>query len=112
MSKYYYQKPTLEIDGDKLELDTTTRTAIAILDFAEKRRGISVSEYLPAHVDILATAFNTTPEKISNSLDFAQTVLKFLEVLTYVANVFNESVKDWTSQPRKNKKRVPIDAVL
>lgn len=108
--KYYYQKPTLEIDGDKLELDTTTRTAIAILDFAEKRRGISVSEYLPAHVDILATAFNTTPEKISNNLDFAQTILKFLDVLTYVANTFNQSVIDWTS--RENKKRVPIDAVL
>ena len=109
--------PTILLsDGTLLTLDTTTKAAIAILQFAEDRRKIDIGEFLPKHIETLAQVFNTDKDTISRNLTPAEVIKTFLECLTYIAKVFSRVAKEYastTDNPRpRYKKRVPIDAVL
>ena len=101
-----------------LEMDTSTKSAIAILQFADDRRKIDIGEFLPRHIETLAQVFNTDKDTIARSLTPAEVIKKFLECLTYFANVFARVAKKYAStteskpaRPRY-KKRVPIDTIL
>ena len=108
--------PTIIADNKILELDTSTRATIAILQFAEDRRKIDIGEFLPRHVETLAQVFNTDKDTISRNLTPAEVIKTFLQCLTYVANVFSRVAREYastTDNPRpRYKKRVPIDAIL
>ena len=110
--------PTILADNKILTLDTSTRATITILQFAEDRRQIDIGEFLPRHVETLAQVFNTDKDTIARSLTPAEVIKKFLECLTYFANVFARVAKKYAStteskpaRPRY-KKRVPIDTIL
>ena len=108
--------PTILADNKILTLDTSTKSTITILQFAEDRRKIDIGEFLPRHVETLAQVFNTDKDTISRNLTPAEVIKTFLECLTYVAKVFSRVAKEYastTDNPRpRYKKRVPIDTIL
>ena len=108
--------PTILADNKILTLDTSTKSTITILQFAEDRRKIDIGEFLPRHVETLAQVFNTDKDTISRNLTPAEVIKTFLDCLTYVAKVFSRVAREYastTDNPRpRYKKRVPIDAVL
>ena len=108
--------PTILADNKIFTLDTSTKSTITILQFAEDRRKIDIGEFLPRHVETLAQVFNTSTDTISRNLTPAEVIKTFLECLTYVAKVFSRVAREYastTDNPRpKYKKRVPIDTIL
>ena len=93
------EAPTIIADNKILTLDTSTKAAMEILQFAEDRRKIDIGEFLPRHIKTLAKLFGTDEDTISRNLTPAEVIKTFLEVLTFTAHAFTRIAKEYSSKP-------------
>ena len=99
--------PTIIADNKILKLDTSTKAAMEILQFAEDRRKIDIGEFLPRHIKTLAKLFGTDEDTISRNLTPAEVIKTFLEILTFTAHALTKIAKEASKpngRPPKQKK--------
>lgn len=83
-------KPTLLIGDRQLEMNTSVGVTSEILKFGDERRNLEVDNFLQRHIEIIALAFDATPQEVKDNVPFALLITKFLDCLEYVARIIKE----------------------
>lgn len=97
-------KPTITIDGKRLEMQTPkARFWRELIKFEEERKNLTVESFCDEHAKILAAAFGVTADEIFDNLDVDEIMPTYVDVLMYTMGLL-------TAKMHVTKKNEDVEA--